>query len=98
MALIDKLDPDSQVRISVHDFGAAMQGYVRGSFTVKQVEALFGFDADDMPQLTQIKAVYDAKASAVLKLEYILWVERVLMLFESRKITKQQATGLLEIT
>jgi hypothetical protein len=98
MALIDKLDPDSTNRIAVHDFAAAMQGFVRGSFTRNQVIALFGFDSDDLTQLDQIKTVYDAKANAVSKLEYIIWTERVLLLFEARKITRQQTATLLELT
>ena len=103
MALLDRftpntLDPSATARLPVHQFAAAMQGLARGSFTRDAVEKLFNLDAGDVDQMTKLLATYAEKGNAAASLEYIIWLERVLMLYERGLIDKQQVATLLEIT
>lgn len=94
MALADKLGNG----IASHQFSAAIFLWADGTINRQSVVDKFGLEAADEAQLDQLKAVYDAKSTGLLKMAYAMRVEKVLMLLESSLITKSQAKTFLELT
>ena len=102
MALQDRLHQPGLTEdidaIPAHQFSAAMFLWADGTITRANVISEFNITVAEETQLDQLKASYDAKASGLLKLAYILRIEKVLMLFEKGNINLTQMKTMLELT
>lgn len=99
MTIADALkDPTTgQAHVAAHTFGAAIHLWSAGKITRTQF-----INGADIPQHAEadvdaMKAVYDGKASAVAKLEYVLLAERCAIVLQTGDITAQQFATFMEI-
>lgn len=100
MALMDRFKTDfgDSSKIPVHGFSAAIQLLADGDITRQAIIDRWSLTVQDEDQLDQLAAVYNAKASAVAKLAYLVKIHNVLLAYEAGLTTKAQAASYLELT
>lgn len=94
MALFDKLQ---STELAAHEFSASLHMWAIGEITEQNIINFFNLETDDEDQLEQIKAVYDAKGTALAKLEYLFRIEHTFYLIQNSGITLNKAKSILEV-
>ena len=101
MALFDKFNPStepSQPRIAAHQFAGGINLLADGDITRGQFDAALGLEASDDAQMDDLVALYNAKATAVLKLAFLVKIHSTIMLQEQGMITDVQSKNFLGVT
>lgn len=96
MALYERISgQDGFTKLEVHKFGAAIMAVARGDITRAMFDSVLEMTGDDITEVDSLVANYAAKATAVEKLEYLLYIEKIAVLMETGELSKAQAQTLL---
>lgn len=83
MALIERFFSDSERKIPVHQFMAAMQELARGKMTRADVEVMFVMDDADKVDLSSLITRYQTKTTNLDKFAFAHALHDILLLAEA---------------
>lgn len=100
MSITDALKPATPgaPHVAAHAFGAGVQLWARGDISKATFMAQASIPANAGADLDTMAAVYNAKASAVAKLEYVVLAMNCALALESGLMTATQFRTVMELS